>query len=241
MTNGGRIRSASSAPTSGEGEAAGSGGEPCPICMDAAPSVRCEPCGHLLCKACLQRWQHSCANPAYAAATTRGAQTSAPCPFCRAPVKHYSPLLPTSPLPATPTPTPTPNPTPPAVHAGRDGCGPPSTSSTSTSAVVLWFRQDLRLADNPALSYAATLGLPVIPVFVLAPDDEEGEWPLGGASRYWLHHSLKSLDRSLRATFGSRLILRCPSPGQRSVGTPSPPPANEPRESGWSHELISVI
>ena len=56
---------------------------------------------------------------------------------------------------------------------------------------VVWFRQDLRLADNPALDWARSRG-GVVPLFVWAPD-EEGKWAPGGASRWWLHHSLEVL------------------------------------------------
>ena len=71
--------------------------------------------------------------------------------------------------------------------------------------VILWFRQDLRLHDQSALIAAAHEGA-VIPVYVL---DDEGpsDWRMGGAQRWWLHRSLKSLDASLREK-GSRLILR---------------------------------
>ena len=71
---------------------------------------------------------------------------------------------------------------------------------------IVWFRQDLRLADNPALLDAAQRGGPVIPVFIYAPD-EEGHAAPGGARRWWLHHALKSLAADLKA-IGSRLILR---------------------------------
>jgi deoxyribodipyrimidine photo-lyase len=74
------------------------------------------------------------------------------------------------------------------------------------SAVLVWFRRDLRLADNPALVAASESGLPVVPVYVHAPD-EEAPWAPGAASRWWLHHSLVALDRSLRAR-GSRLVVR---------------------------------
>ncbi|QGP78501.1 cryptochrome/photolyase family protein [Sphingobium sp. CAP-1] len=73
------------------------------------------------------------------------------------------------------------------------------------SPVLLWFRQDLRLSDQAALVAAAAEG-PVIPVYVL-DDEAPRQWAMGGASRWWLHHSLKALDDSLRAR-GSRLILR---------------------------------
>ena len=60
------------------------------------------------------------------------------------------------------------------------------------SPTLLWFRQDLRLADNAALAAAISRGGPVIPVVIL---EEAGRspWRLGGASRSWLHHSLAAL------------------------------------------------
>ena len=71
---------------------------------------------------------------------------------------------------------------------------------------LLWFRQDLRLSDNPALAAALERSSPVIPVFIWAPE-EEGDWPPGAASRWWLHHSLASLKAELEQR-GSRLIVR---------------------------------
>lgn len=70
---------------------------------------------------------------------------------------------------------------------------------------ILWFRRDLRLSDNPA-ALAASRSRAMIAVYV---DDigGDGVWRPGGASRWWLHYSLRSLDRQLRA-MGSRLILR---------------------------------
>ncbi len=70
---------------------------------------------------------------------------------------------------------------------------------------LVWFRQDLRLHDQPALVAAVAEG-DVIPVYVL-DDKGPGDWRIGGAQRWWLHHSLQALDRSLR-DLGSRLILR---------------------------------
>lgn len=72
--------------------------------------------------------------------------------------------------------------------------------------LIHWFRNDLRLEDNPALNYAAKHGSGVVGVYIWSPE-EEGAWPLGGASRVWLHRSLLSLDHSLRMS-GSRLIIR---------------------------------
>jgi deoxyribodipyrimidine photo-lyase len=71
---------------------------------------------------------------------------------------------------------------------------------------IVWFRNDLRLADNPALMAGLDSGNPVVPVYVL-DEETEGTRPPGGAARWWLHHSLQSLDASLHA-LGSRLILR---------------------------------
>jgi deoxyribodipyrimidine photo-lyase len=66
---------------------------------------------------------------------------------------------------------------------------------------LLWFRQDLRLADNPALHAAMARGA-VIPVFLWTPQ-EEGEWPPGAASRWWLHHSLRALAADIAARGGA--------------------------------------
>lgn len=74
------------------------------------------------------------------------------------------------------------------------------------SPALVWFRHDLRLADNLALHAALQHGGAVLPVFVWAPE-EEGAWPPGAASRWWLHQSLAALEAELRA-LGSRLILR---------------------------------
>ncbi len=74
-----------------------------------------------------------------------------------------------------------------------------------TAPSILWFRRDLRLSDQAALIAAAAAG-PVIPVFIL-DDDTPKHRRMGAASRWWLHHSLASLDARLRET-GSRLILR---------------------------------
>jgi len=76
----------------------------------------------------------------------------------------------------------------------------------SHAPTIVWFRIDLRLADNAALAAALKSAAPIIPLFIWAPD-EEGDWQPGGASRWWLHQSLRALDADLRDA-GSRLILR---------------------------------
>lgn len=72
-------------------------------------------------------------------------------------------------------------------------------------ASILWFRRDLRLRDNPALAGALAGATHLVPLYIHAPT-EEHPWSPGGASRWWLHHSLTALDRRLRE-LGSRLIL----------------------------------
>lgn len=64
------------------------------------------------------------------------------------------------------------------------------------ACIVMWFRQDLRLLDNPALLAAARRGR-VLPIYILE-DDDAGAWRMGSANRVWLHHALLSLSRSLQ-------------------------------------------
>lgn len=70
---------------------------------------------------------------------------------------------------------------------------------------ILWFRDDLRLADNPALQAALKSDYAIIPIYIHAPD-EEGRWAPGEASNAWRHRSLQALDSQLR-TRGSRLRI----------------------------------
>ena len=66
---------------------------------------------------------------------------------------------------------------------------------------IHWFRQDLRLFDNPALVQAAR-HKQVLPIYIL-DDTNAGEWSMASASRWWLHHSLTALNASL----GDRLLI----------------------------------
>ena len=81
---------------------------------------------------------------------------------------------------------------------------------TDRKACIVWFRRDLRVQDNPALSAALedslADGLSVIPVYIHAPE-EEGDWPPGGAARWWQHHALESLQSALEA-IGLSLLIR---------------------------------
>lgn len=76
----------------------------------------------------------------------------------------------------------------------------------SASPCIVWFRDDLRLSDHPALHAASRTGAPVICLYVL---DEESVRlrPLGGAARWWLAQSLRSLQASLHS-IGAALVLR---------------------------------
>jgi deoxyribodipyrimidine photo-lyase len=72
--------------------------------------------------------------------------------------------------------------------------------------IIVWLRRELRLTDNAALMAAAERGDNVIPVYIWSPA-EDHPWEPGSAQRWWLHHSLRALDRDL-ADAGSRLIVR---------------------------------
>ncbi len=72
-----------------------------------------------------------------------------------------------------------------------------------TAPNLVWFRQDLRFADNPALHACADR--PVLAVYVL-DDEAAGAWPHGGAQRWWLHRSLAALAAEFEAR-GGRLHL----------------------------------
>lgn len=63
------------------------------------------------------------------------------------------------------------------------------------TSTLVWFRQDLRLRDNPALSFATSLGS-VVPLYI-ADTGCPNHFQIGEASQWWLHHSLKSLNASL--------------------------------------------
>ena len=99
---------------------------------------------------------------------------------------------------------------------------------------LVWFRNDLRLDDNPALAAAAARGV-IVPVFIWAPE-EESPWEPGSASRWWLHQSLEKLAARLEKAGAPLVIRRGPSlDALRSL-------AREDRKStrlNSSHEWIS--
>jgi deoxyribodipyrimidine photo-lyase len=72
-----------------------------------------------------------------------------------------------------------------------------------TSNAIVWFRQDLRLEDNPAFAEGCCNHDRIIPIYIL----DKIHTPIGGAQRWWLHHSLTSLDHGLKK-LGLNLCLR---------------------------------
>jgi deoxyribodipyrimidine photo-lyase len=76
---------------------------------------------------------------------------------------------------------------------------------------IVWFRDDLRLSDHPALHAACKTGAPLVCLHVL--DEASAALrppqarPMGGATRWWLAQSLRALDTSLKA-IGGTLVLR---------------------------------
>jgi len=71
--------------------------------------------------------------------------------------------------------------------------------------LIVWFRQDLRLFDNAALTAAVATGAPVVPIYVL-DEASAGKWQPGAASQWWLHHSLAALSADL-ASYGLSLHM----------------------------------
>ncbi|MEW8509090.1 MAG: deoxyribodipyrimidine photo-lyase [Candidatus Thiodiazotropha sp.] len=69
---------------------------------------------------------------------------------------------------------------------------------------LVWFRRDLRLQDNLALHTALVSGQPVLALYIHDPQPKDG-WAIGGASRWYLHHSLLSLQQDL-AEIGVPLV-----------------------------------
>ena len=74
------------------------------------------------------------------------------------------------------------------------------------SPAIVWFRDDLRVADHPALSAAVKSGQPVICLYILE-DKTPGVRHLGGAAKWWLAGSLRTLAEAL-AKRGAALVLR---------------------------------
>ena len=80
--------------------------------------------------------------------------------------------------------------------------------TTMTSPIIYWFRQDLRTRDLPGLLAAAATGQPLIACYILDDISPTAEALPGGASRWWLHHSLQALAAELAACGGSLLLRK---------------------------------
>ena len=85
---------------------------------------------------------------------------------------------------------------------------------------IVWFRNDLRLADQAAVRAAAAAG-PVIAVFVL-DDATPGKWRVGAAQRWWLHYSLAALAADLGRMGGALVLRRGARPGPRRASPRRP-------------------
>jgi deoxyribodipyrimidine photo-lyase len=81
------------------------------------------------------------------------------------------------------------------------------TVIVSESPTIVWFRQDLRIRDNPALRSAIEVGGPIVPVFI---DDREalGDWAPGSASLWFLHRALAALQESIEQAGGRLYFFR---------------------------------
>ena len=75
---------------------------------------------------------------------------------------------------------------------------------------IVWFRQDLRLQNNPALHKALEAGRPIIKVYIWNSREKPGA-KAGKAGQWRLHHSLANLEQDI-FKHGSRLILRSGDP-----------------------------
>jgi deoxyribodipyrimidine photo-lyase len=79
-----------------------------------------------------------------------------------------------------------------------------------SAPLILWFRRDLRLTDNPALAAACASGRPLVALYIL---DDSDTAQSGAASRWWLHHGLSAIDCEL-SRLGGCLVLRRGHPAE---------------------------
>ena len=104
-------------------------------------------------------------------------------------------------------------------------------TATATAPALVWFRRDLRLADNPALHAAVQSGRPLLFVYIREEDTALRLSP-GAAADWWLHHSLTALAADIER-LGGRLSLRQGAAANSSLeqGRPRPGPLKVPRQS----------
>ncbi|NNE70793.1 MAG: deoxyribodipyrimidine photo-lyase [Rhodothermales bacterium] len=89
-------------------------------------------------------------------------------------------------------------------HQAQGSPGKISSIPAPMHPTLVWFENDLRLHDHPALEAAARGGAPIVPLFVWNGGDG---WGKGAASQWWLHHSLVAFSDSL-ADVGLSLVVR---------------------------------
>lgn len=85
-------------------------------------------------------------------------------------------------------------------------------SQTENAPAIIWFRDDLRLADNPALEFATARNRAIIPIFIFETNIPKHA-QLGGAQKWMLHFALKSFGSNIES-LGAELIIRKGDPGQ---------------------------
>lgn len=89
---------------------------------------------------------------------------------------------------------------------------PQAFAAAARGGTIVWVRHfDMRIHDNPALSYACSKGVPVHIVFAWsdAEDAAEGDWRIAGtAAGLWIHHALAGLNQALRQKYGTGLVIR---------------------------------
>lgn len=74
--------------------------------------------------------------------------------------------------------------------------GQNNSDTSNTDANIVWFRDDLRVSDHPALAHAANTGKPILPIFILDEESEDTR-AYGAAQKWFLHHALRGLDSKL--------------------------------------------
>ena len=82
---------------------------------------------------------------------------------------------------------------------------------------IHWFRQDLRIKDNPSLDSASQFDS-LLPIYILDDTNSE-EFSMGAASRWWLYHSLRTLNESLdgKLLIYKEILTRFLSNSQRNT------------------------
>ncbi|MFT8521231.1 cryptochrome/photolyase family protein [Gluconobacter oxydans] len=105
-------------------------------------------------------------------------------------------------------------------------------SSSQNRPAIVWFRDDLRMADHPALHEAAASGRPLICLYIL-DDVTPALHPLGAAARWWLHGALADLRRNLEKQGGTLLTLS----GSAEMLLPQLAKQTDVASVHWHHRL----